>query len=60
MVILMIGGRSMSYEVALKWTSLDLTNDKINIGLGNVLVPSGNKPLPDPMLTKIYVAVGRH
>ena len=26
----------------------------INIGPGNGLVPSGNKPLPEPMLTQIY------
>ena len=24
------------------------------------LVPLGNKPLPEPMLTKKYVAIGRH
>ena len=24
------------------------------------LMPLGNKPLPEPMLTKKYVAVGRH
>ena len=28
-----------------------------NIGLDNGLVPSGNKPLPEPMLIKIYVAI---
>ena len=27
---------------------------------GNGLVPSGNKPLPEPMLTQIYVAIWRH
>ena len=27
----------------------------VNIGSGNGLVPSGNKPLPEPMLTKIFV-----
>ena len=34
----------------------------INIGLYNGLVPSvdGTKPLPEPMLTKIYVAICRH
>ena len=32
----------------------------VNIGSGNVLVPSGNKPLPEPMLTQIYVAIRRH
>ena len=26
------------------------------IGSGNGLVPSDNKPLPEPMLTQIYVA----
>ena len=29
----------------------------VNIGSGNVLVPSGNKPLPEPMLTQIYAAI---
>ena len=33
---------------------------EINIGSGNGLVPSGNKPLPKPMLTQIYVPIGRH
>ena len=28
-------------------------DDEVNIGLGNGLVPSGNKPLPEPMLTQI-------
>ena len=27
----------------------------VNIGSGNGLLPSGNKPLPEPMLTQIYV-----
>ena len=29
----------------------------VNIGAGNGLVPSGNNPLPEPMLTQIYVAI---
>ena len=29
----------------------------VNIVSGNGLVPSGNKPLPVPMLTQIYVAI---
>ena len=33
---------------------------EVNIGSGNGLVPSGNKPLPKPMLTQIYVAKWRH
>ena len=31
-----------------------------NIGSGNSLVPSSNKPLTDPMLTPAYVAIWRH
>ena len=37
----------------------DLTDDKSNIGSGNGLVPSGNKPLPEPMLTQFFVALWR-
>ena len=33
---------------------------KVNIGSGNGLVPSGNKPLPEPILTQIFVAIWRH
>ena len=29
----------------------------VNIGSGNGLVPSGNKPLPEPMLTQTYVII---
>ena len=32
----------------------------VNIGSGNGLVPSGNKPLPEPLLTKICVAIWHH
>ena len=32
----------------------------VRIGLGNGLVLSGNKPLPEPMLTEIYVAIWWH
>ena len=39
----------------------DLTDDKsaVNIGLGNGLVPSGNKPLPEPVLTHFLIALWR-
>ena len=30
------------------------------IGSGNGLVPSGNKPFPEPMLTEIYFALWYH
>ena len=32
----------------------------VRIGLGNGLVLSGNKPLPEPMSTEIYVAIWGH
>ena len=31
---------------------------KINIGSGGGLVPLGTKPLPEPVLTQIYVTIG--
>ena len=34
--------------------------DDVNIGSGNGMVPSDNKPLPEPMLTQIYVAIWHH
>ena len=37
-----------------QWSTL------VNIGSGNDLVPSGNKPLPGPMLTQIYLAIWHH
>ena len=30
---------------------------QVNIGSGNGLVPSGNKPLPEPMFSQIYVQI---
>ena len=35
-------------------------SDQVNISSGNGLEPSGNKPLPEPMLTQMYVAKWRH
>ena len=32
----------------------------INIASGNGLVPSGTKPLPEPVLTQIYVNIWCH
>ena len=48
----MNGGRGISYEIALRWMPLDLTDDKSTL----VQVPHGTKPLPEPMLTQVYVA----
>ena len=33
---------------------------QVNSGSGNGLVPPGNKPLPKPMLTQIYVPIWHH
>ena len=35
-------------------------SQQLNMGSGNGLVPSGNKPLPEPMLTEIYIAIWHH
>ena len=43
---------STSREIALRWM-LQNTFDEVNIGSGNGLVPSGSKPLPDPVLIQI-------
>ena len=51
--ILVIDGWGISSEIALIWLSLGLHWWSVNIGSGNGLVPSGNKPLPKPMLTQI-------
>ena len=34
-----------------------LIDKKVNIGSANGLVPDGTKPLPEPMLSKIYAAI---
>ena len=52
-------GWGISDEVALRYKSLVRTYDKLNIGSGNGLVPSGNKSLPELMLTQILVAIWR-
>ena len=48
-----------SYEITLMWMPRDIIFE-VSIGSGNGLVPPGNKPLPEPMFTKIYVAIWRH
>ena len=59
-IISVIHGWGISFEIALRWMPLDIYSWEVNIGLGNGLVPSGNKPLPEPMLTQISVAIWRH
>ena len=34
-----------------------MKKNEVNIGSGNGLVPSDNKPLSEPMLTKISAAI---
>ena len=55
-LILVTAGWGVSCEIALDgrhWLWVD-------IGWGNGLVPSGNKQLPEPMFTLIYVPIWRH
>ena len=58
MQMLVIVGCRISHETAFRWMSMDLP--KVNIGWGNGLVPSGNKPLPGPVLTQTYVTIWDH
>ena len=39
---------------------MDAYDLKSTLGSGNGLVPWGTKPLPEPMLTQIYVIIWRH
>ena len=43
---------------------LNLPRDELygllNVDSGNDLVPHGNNPIPEPMLTEIFVATLRH
>ena len=55
-LVLLIGIFRSSHDNALRWMPQDLT---VNIDSGNGLVPSGNKPLPEPMLTQFLVALWR-
>ena len=42
------------YENAFRWVTRGLIHE-VNIGSANGLVPSGNKPLIEPILTQIYI-----
>ena len=58
--LILVDGWNISCKLALKWMSPALTDRKVNIGLDNSLVLSGNMPLPVQMLTQIYDASWRH
>ena len=51
-----------SYRLRIMpWDECQGTSTMIShIGSGNGLLPSGNKPLPEPMLTLFHVAIWRH
>ena len=51
----------MEYQSNNKWKNwVDMHLMIVNIGLGNGMVPSGTKPLPEPMLTQSYDAIWHH
>ena len=58
-LILNIHCWSISYQIACRWMLLDLTDDKSSLDevLRNGLALSSNKPLPEPILTQISVAI---
>ena len=55
----MITFTSISSDIAFRWMAQGFTG-VVNIGAGNGLAPSGNKPLPEPMLTKVHDAICHH
>ena len=59
--ILVIDGWGISCEI--NCPDMNVTGHHwwpVSIGSGNGLVPSGNTPLPEPMLTRIYVTKLHH
>ena len=46
-------------QITLIWTLQDLTND-YSILVQVIIWYSGNKPLPETMLTQIYVTICHH
>ena len=52
----------ISWALRLNWAKVSATelHWQVNIGAGNGSVPSGNKPLPELMLTQIYVNICLH
>ena len=51
---------SIFCETALTWVPQDVTVAKPDISSGDGVVPRGNDPLPEPMLTKFYDAIQHH
>ena len=46
-------GPDMCCEISLRWLSSEFTDNKSKFGLGNGLVTSDNKPLPETMVTQM-------
>ena len=57
MLQLQIEFLSITCQIALKRMPQNTIDDKATIGFGNALVPSGNEPLPEQLVTHIYVAI---
>ena len=51
---------STNCEIAVRWILQTPLIRKVNIGSGNGLVPSGDEPLPESVLTKMCVAIWCH
>ena len=59
MLTLVIDGWGITCKIVLKINVTGANCWSVNIGSGNGLMPPGNKPLPEPMLTEFYVALWR-
>ena len=51
---------SISCWIALRWMQQGFMGWSFNTGSGNGLVSSSNKPLPEPVLSQIYVTMWHH
>ena len=49
---------SIPVNITLEWMPEDFIDGEVNIGSGNGLVPSGNNPLPEPVLTRCQIPLG--
>ena len=59
-IVFLIGTFRFPHDNRPKMIATGLHWWYVNSGSGNGLVPSDNKPLPEPMLRQIYVAIWRH
>ena len=51
---------STSFEIVLRWIPYNTVDDKVNVGSDNGSMPSGIKPLSEPMYIQSCVTIWHH